>query len=253
MGLTTILSPHLDDAVLSLWGVLAGPGEVAVINVFDGVPDGQRAIGWWDRLTRAEDPVARAEDRRAEDRAALALAGRRAHSLGFVDAQYRDGEPDVEELVECIGQALSQESTVLAPAALGVHADHRGTRTAALALRERGIQVALYADVPHATPHGWPAWITGAARESDSAAAEQWERSMQDAGLSLWALAPQVRALDSAEQAGKRQAINCYSTQLAGLEASFPLFGRPEILRYEVIWPLPPCASRTVSKQTAAI
>jgi len=253
MRINTILSPHIDDAVLSLWGLLAGPGEVGVINVFDGVPEGQRAIGWWDHVTRAKDPVARAEERRAEDRAALALAGRSALCLGFVDEQYRDGEPKLEPLVERIARELPQESAVLAPAALGEHPDHRRTRTAALALRERGFQVALYADVPHATPHGWPGWVTGASPESDSDATARWEHSLKDAGLSLRELAPQVRALGPDEQARKREAIDCYRTQLSGLEASFPLLNRPEILRYEVIWPLPPCASCAGSKQAATI
>ena len=63
---------------------------------------------------------------------------------------------------------------------------------------------------------------------------------MRDAGLSLGELAPQVRALNAAEQELKRQAVDCYRTQLSGLEASFSLFSRPEILSYEVIWPLPP-------------
>src|SRR5271168_3581981 len=106
MAITTILSPHIDDAVLSAWGVLAGPGEVGVINVFDGVPAGERAIGWWDRLTCAADPHTRADERHAEDREALALAGRRATSLGFVDAQYRSGEPELEALAERIAQAV---------------------------------------------------------------------------------------------------------------------------------------------------
>lgn len=243
MSTTTILSPHVDDAVLSLWGVLAGPGEVAVLNVFDGVPEGQHAIGWWDRVTRAADPVARADERRAEDRAALALVGRDSRSLGFVDEQYRNGdrngEPTLEAIVDCIARVLPRESAVLAPAALGEHPDHTRTRTAALELRERGFQVSLYADIPHATAHGWPAWIAGASGERDSDATARWERSMKDTGLSLRQLAPEVRALDASEQTRKLEAIDCYRSQLAGLRASFPLFTQPEILRYEVIWPLP--------------
>lgn len=239
MPVTTILSPHIDDAVLSLWAVLAGPGEVSVINVFDGVPADQRAIGWWDRLTDAQSPLTRADERHAEDAAALALLGRSAISLGFVDAQYRDGEPQLESLVERIAGALPRESAVLAPAGLGEHPDHGRTRAAALELRERGFAVALYADVPHAAPRGWPAWVTGAGRESDAGTAAAWEHSMANAGLSLSELDPQVRALDTSEQALKREAVSCYRTQLPGLEASFSLLSRPDVLSYEVIWPLP--------------
>ncbi len=240
MGTTTILSPHIDDAVLSLWAVLAGPGDVQVINVFDGVPTGQRAVGWWDQLTRAQDPLARADERRAEDAAALALLGRGSIGLGFLDAQYANGEPRLEPLVECIARALPPQGAVLAPAALGEHPDHTRTRTAALALRERGFAVALYADVPHAAPRGWPAWVTGATCASDADTAHEWERSMANAGLSLRELAPQVRALDTTEQERKREAVSCYRTQLSALEASFSLLSRPEILSYEVIWQLPP-------------
>ena len=53
MTVTTILSPHPDDAVLSLWQVLSGPGEVRVINLFAASPNGTRELGWWDRLTGA--------------------------------------------------------------------------------------------------------------------------------------------------------------------------------------------------------
>ena len=35
-------------------------------------------------------------------------------------------------------------------------------RAAGLELRNRGFPVSLYADLPHATRHGWPAWVTGA-------------------------------------------------------------------------------------------
>jgi pimeloyl-ACP methyl ester carboxylesterase/LmbE family N-acetylglucosaminyl deacetylase len=240
MGITTILSPHIDDAVLSVWGVLTGPGEVGVINVFDGVPAGERAIGWWDRLTCAADPHTRARERHAEDREALALAGRTATSLGFVDAQYRAGEPDLEALVERIAQAVPRASAVLAPAALGEHPDHRATRAAALALRERGLEVALYADVPHATPHGWPAWVTGAWHAPDADATTQWDRVISEGGLSAGELAPQVRALAPDELARKREAVACYRTQLSGLEVSFPSFSGPQILGYEVVWALAP-------------
>ena len=102
---TIILSPHPDDAVLSLWRVLDGDGEVVVLNVFGGSPAGHHGDAWWDRLTGAADSVARMAERHAEDRAALALAGREPANLGLLDGQYRDVEPPLEPLVERIAQA----------------------------------------------------------------------------------------------------------------------------------------------------
>src|SRR6188472_4542168 len=94
MQATMILSPHQDDAVFSLWHVLAGAGDVGVINVFTGIPPGQR-VGWWDAETGAVDAAERGRERCREDRAALALAGRSAINLEFADAQYREGEQAV--------------------------------------------------------------------------------------------------------------------------------------------------------------
>ena len=51
-----ILSPHLDDAVLSCWHVLEGPEQARVINVFTADPPPGTPPPWWDRLTGASDP-----------------------------------------------------------------------------------------------------------------------------------------------------------------------------------------------------
>ena len=87
-----ILSPHLDDAVLSCWHVLTQPGEVVVINVFAGAPEGRDTVAWWDRYTGATDSRDRVRERAKEDRTALSLAGRTAVNLDLLDEQYRDAE-----------------------------------------------------------------------------------------------------------------------------------------------------------------
>src|SRR6478672_8910310 len=133
MAVTVILSPHQDDAVFSLWHVLTGPGEVRIVNVFAGVPTSKR-LGWWDAETGASDPKARALERRGEDRAALALAGRSPIDLDFLDAQYRDAEPPTEEIATALAASLPDDVRVLAPAGLGAHADHRAVRSAVLSL-----------------------------------------------------------------------------------------------------------------------
>jgi hypothetical protein len=95
-----VLSPHLDDAVLSCWHVLTAPGEVRVMTVFAGVPTEMTAPAWWDRYTGATDSAERVRERIEEDRRALALAGRMAVNLSFLDEQYRDDEQRVAPLSE---------------------------------------------------------------------------------------------------------------------------------------------------------
>lgn len=75
-----------------------------MVNVLPGVPDPDHGGDpWWDRLTGASDSVARMRDRRAEDREALALAGRTALDLDLLEGQYRDEPVALEPLVERLG------------------------------------------------------------------------------------------------------------------------------------------------------
>jgi LmbE family N-acetylglucosaminyl deacetylase len=232
-----ILSPHPDDAVLSLWHLLAGPGEVRVLNVFGGSPEGHRGDAWWDRLTGAADSTARVAERHAEDRAALGMAGRAPENLGFLDGQYRDAPPPLAPFAEAIA-AAAPEGVLHAPAALDGHRDHRIVRAAALELRHRGHEVALYADVPHATLYGWPAWVTGERADPHLDPGAHWEHQMRGTGLSLRELPHRVRELSPAERERKLAAVRAYRTQYSALATAFAI-ERPDVLRYEVVWRLP--------------
>jgi LmbE family N-acetylglucosaminyl deacetylase len=238
MAATVIVSPHQDDAVLSLWHVLEGPGEVKIVNVFAGTPAAEE-LGWWDAETGASDPASRARERRAEDRAALALAGRSPIDLEFIDAQYREAEQSVEPIAAALAEAVPGEGLLLSPAGLGGHADHGLVRSAVLSLRDEGRRIALYADIPHATRRGWPAWVTNgqSAGERQEPSAD-WQADMSGSGVSLGEVAPSVRALDPAAAERKLAAVAEYRTQLSALEAEFSLHAHPEILRFEIIWPL---------------
>lgn len=235
MAATVVLSPHPDDAVLSVWHVLDGPGEVAVANVFTDAPPGV-GPAFWDRVTGATDPAARARERAVEDRAALALAGRDPTSLGFVDYQYRDVEQPIEAVVDAVASATAEGDLVLAPAGLGFHPDHSLARDAACALRARGRRLALYADVPHAARDGWPRWVVdGGSPDGDG----EWDLRLDGPGVSLLKLRAEVHRLDERAVARKREALGRYRTQLAALEEMFPVLRGPDLLRYEVVWPLP--------------
>src|SRR4051812_22456275 len=113
-----ILSPHLDDAVLSAWSVLRAPGDVVVVNACDAIPPAG-TLGPHDRVKAAQDSAAFMELRRAEDRAALALAGREAIGLGLLEAQYRDGPLDPGGLAAALAVGLPAASALHAPAGLG--------------------------------------------------------------------------------------------------------------------------------------
>jgi LmbE family N-acetylglucosaminyl deacetylase len=161
-----ILSPHLDDAVLSCWHVLAGPDQVGVVNVFAGIPPAGAPGGWWDRLSGDVDGPSVVEARRAEDRAALALAGREPVNLDFLDRQYRSDDQPPPALADALRERLAGGAVVLAPGAVTPtpdgrveepakpHPDHLAVREAALALRADGFEVELYADLPHASAGG---------------------------------------------------------------------------------------------------
>lgn len=121
---TVVLSPHLDDAVLSCWHVLTQPGEVAVINVFAGVPANADGRAWWDRYTGATDSAQRVRDRVEEDRRALALAGRGAVNLELLDDQYRHGEQPLAPVTARLKRLVAPGARVYAPAAFANHVDH---------------------------------------------------------------------------------------------------------------------------------
>lgn len=93
-GPVGIVSPHLDDAVLSCGQLLlARPGS-HVVTVFSSGPQRVDPLPFWDSMCEAFEP---GDDvmaiRSSEDDAALAIAGAIGHRLGFWDGQYRSAPP----------------------------------------------------------------------------------------------------------------------------------------------------------------
>ena len=119
-GPCLLLSPHLDDAVIDCWSILADTGDVRVLNVFAGVP-GPGAVAYYDRLAGASDSAAHVAERIADDRDALGRAGRRASNLDFLARPYRAGRPETSfaELDSELVARIPGAAMVYAPAALG--------------------------------------------------------------------------------------------------------------------------------------
>jgi LmbE family N-acetylglucosaminyl deacetylase len=239
-----VLSPHLDDAVLSCWHVLEWSAEVTVVNVFSGSPPAGTPAPWWDRVTGATDPVARMRERHEEDRRALALAGRDAVALGLLDDQYRHEEPPLATLVERLRGVLPTGALVYAPMAMGGHPDHLLVRDAAIELARDGSRLVLYADLPHAIKQGWPAWVTGRqGAQPGFDVGDAWADALAGAGLAVERLVPRVRPLDDATRARKLEALALYETQRAALDGlAFAPLDVPEALAWEVSWLVPASA-----------
>jgi LmbE family N-acetylglucosaminyl deacetylase len=232
-GRVVVLSPHLDDAVLSAWSVLRGPGEVQVVNVCTGLP-ANGLLSPWDRLTGATDSRSRMFDRFREDRVALARAGREATSLDFPESLYRRGPLDEHALREALEGTVAGAAHVWVPAGIGGHVDHVQIRDAALELaRSGGLSVTLYADLPYAVRFGWPGWVSG---EDDDPylVVEAWWQRFLPPDLDLSAAKHSFSAEDTRR---KLHALSAYRTQLPGLNGGpLELMNRPCIIRYEVSW-----------------
>jgi LmbE family N-acetylglucosaminyl deacetylase len=232
-----VLSPHLDDAVLSVWSVLVAPGDVAVVNVFAGVPEvglPRRA----DRLVRSADSREQVRARIAEDREALSLAGRTPLNLDFLEEPYRHGEPEPAELEAELADRLPAAASLYAPAAIRGHRDHELVRDVALELGRRdGIPVVLYADIPYAVHWGWPAWVTGDEPDESLDPEIDWELALGAAPVDRATLVAKVARLEPAAAAAKLRALRCYRTRFSFFNRGpLGLVDHPRVLPFEVSW-----------------
>jgi hypothetical protein len=257
----TILSPHLDDAVLSTWHALVSSAEVRAVTVFAGIP----APGFVTPLDRARGATESAEfmkRRRDDDRAALALAGRTPTHADMLEVNYQAVDtPDVQRAIErdpgryveivaaadglgtptdAIEQAVGAwlaGDVIYAPLGIGRHPDHRDVARLGLRLAERGRTVRFYADFPYLIRHGPPSWLDGgedAARaDADVEAAFAMLPAISDA------FERSIVELTPAETETKIAAFRRYETEFPSVDADFDgATSDPRQMRREVYWTL---------------
>lgn len=206
---TLIVSPHLDDAALSCWSLLAaasaGPARppVVVVDVCAGLPP-EGVLGPWDERGGAQSSRERVRVRQAEEREALAATGAEVVLLDLLDWQYG---PRGEDVAAALAPHLAGAGWVLAPAGIGGHRDHLRVRDAVLALCPDAV---LYADLPYALRHGWEPPVPG--------------------------YEPEARPLDADALAAKLAALACYRTQLPLLEEEFGMLLSGTALAREVLF-----------------
>jgi LmbE family N-acetylglucosaminyl deacetylase len=232
-----LVSPHLDDAVLSAWSVLTEAGAVDVVNVCTALPPAG-ILTRYDRLVRATESASLFAERLAEDREALALAGREPRGLGFLERQYASSPLDLGGLAAAIARELEDATRVYLPAGIGAHDDHVAVRDAGLeAAAGAGIQATLYAEVPYAVHKGWPHWVVGGEPDPHLDPDSDWEVYLQTVPVAREALVAEARRLGAEEAAAKLAALRTYRTQFASLRSGIvDRFSNPDVLAHEVFW-----------------
>ncbi|SDZ09182.1 N-acetylglucosaminyl deacetylase, LmbE family [Geodermatophilus africanus] len=148
-----MVSPHCDDAVLSLGATIAahtrGGGSATVVTPLAGDPTSVAAPGPWDAAAGFATEGAAATTRQAEDVEACRLVGARTHHLFDVDEQY-PRRLDDDQASAALAPFLEDADEVLLPGFPLRHADHAAVTTLALRALPPDRLVRLYVEEPYA-------------------------------------------------------------------------------------------------------
>jgi LmbE family N-acetylglucosaminyl deacetylase len=233
-----VLSPHFDDAVLSLGGLLAREAsDTLVATFFAGTPPAPLAHRWWDTACGFTDSTEAIRERTAENVRSLrsfGLSDSRIRNYPHLDAQYRfaDGkgaaeapEPELEASIkEEIGSLIREHADgpikVLAPGFEG-HTDHAVMKRAALSAaravtRGHAVEFFFYQDLPYAlstlrkrTRRTIREFLArGSTREPDYSALEQ---AITGGAFSV---EPHIIPLAAADMEKKLAGIRIYASQV---------------------------------------
>ncbi len=203
-----VVSPHLDDGVLSLgasiasWSRAGRPVDLLTVLACD--PDSEAPAGGWDRRGGFPTESESARGRREEDRHACAVLGARPVWLPFGSVDYERHGTD-EVVRQAVAAAIDDSGVVLVPGFPLSHPDHEWLARE-LATVLDGRRTGLYAEQPYTRRTGVdpevPPWISE--------------------NLGARTFAPV--AAGPRDRAAKWRAIRCYRSQL-------PLLGMHRSLR----------------------
>lgn len=233
------VSPHFDDVVLSMAGLIArSAGPVAIVTVHGGSPQRGSRPSTWDLDCGFVSADEAYQKRLAEDALACELLGADQIALPNADGPYLEG--DHLQLLDELLLALPAGVDLYLP--MGINQpDHLKVRDQALAAlsHQRDVLPLLYADLPYAgAVPGWGIGEDAAALARDPVAGE---------GLRTFALENDLRLVCELAVSGglwlaKRNAVLCYASQLSVVAAmdelagAGPLLGPNGPLRHELVW-----------------
>lgn len=172
-----IVSPHLDDAVLSLGQHIAAPhtldSPVEIVTVFAGKPAATVRTPY-DEVTGFVTSRDAVTERIAEDDRACAVLGADPHRYAYLDHQYQSSRTmsEFDSLVAGLRKLWQTEETqVYVPLGIG-HPDHYFVADAAARACPMQFSVMVYEELPYRVLH--PEQVTDAlARWADRGFARQ--------------------------------------------------------------------------------
>ncbi len=157
-----VLSPHFDDAVLSLGGFMSGQKHLLVATFFSGRPDSAMSTEW-NKLSGFKDSNQAVSSRIKENRSALALYGADIKNYNYLDSQYRQGDrgADLEKRItqdikKMIKDNNSPHLSIYGPATFGpglTHPDHQILHEAFMSVARKNtnpnVDFFVYEDFPY--------------------------------------------------------------------------------------------------------
>jgi LmbE family N-acetylglucosaminyl deacetylase len=220
-----VVSPHFDDAAMGAGHLLASYAQTTVITVLAGRPPAYPEVpSEWDALggfKTGDDVVA---VRRQEDLAAMEVLESDHRWLEFADHQYLEPEdrPTPAEVAPELGATVAslQPTAVFFPMGLG-NPDHVMVHEASLLVREAQPERTWFCYEDHGYKHipGLLAW-----RVAKLLRSHPWPTP---------AIVPHTP-----DEARKRRAIWCYTSQIPPLEREHALTARVEGRVPEQFWQL---------------
>lgn len=197
-----IVSPHLDDAVLSCGQLMAGRPDCVVITLFAGVPANHRRVTSYDVNCGFSSAAHAQHERWVEDDAALARLAARPVRFDFTDDQYGEG-CDEHALAQTLIGAIRAigPAEMIGPLGLAHPDHHRARRAYQQAVRALPMVTPwVYEDMPSRVL--WPemvpeafAWWAGMGWDAEQHFAGTGPRDVKEAAIGcyrsqLWALDP---------------------------------------------------------------
>lgn len=155
-GRVVVISPHLDDAVMSLGAAIAkavqAGAHVKVLTVFAYKPGSPEPAGPWDTLCGYKTEGQAAGVRRAEDQKACLALGAEPHWMSFGAEPYQRGATD-DAIWSAVESVTRGADLVMLPGHPLEHPDHAELSQLLLSRGLNCRALGLYAEQPYAYNH----------------------------------------------------------------------------------------------------